>query len=89
MYMQFIFAVDYILLPIQDILSDSGRLGDYSTDDLINNHYILPDSWDGLLIGNSLPPFEGGVRSDVSLIRVIFGNGVLSLVLYLFFCVSF
>ena len=81
---QVIFAVEHILLPIQGILSDSGRLGDYSTDDLINNHYILPDGWGDLLIGNSLPPFEGGVRSDVSLIRIIFGNGVLSLVLYLF-----
>ncbi|OEE42265.1 hypothetical protein ACODG7_12190 [Vibrio anguillarum] len=85
---QIIFAVEHILLPIQGVLSDSGRLGDYSTDDLINNHYFLPDDWHGLLIGNSLPPFDGGVKSDVSFIRIIFGNGIFSLILYLF-CFAF
>ncbi|ENM5726540.1 hypothetical protein V4V56_002510 [Vibrio mimicus] len=81
---QIIFAVDHILLPVQGMLSDSGKLGDYSTEDLINNHYFLPDDWGGLLIGNSLPPFDGGVKSDVSFIRIIFGNGIFSLILYLF-----
>ncbi|WP_341501651.1 hypothetical protein [Gallaecimonas sp. GXIMD4217] len=75
------FALEHVLLPLEGLMS--GRMGDYSTEDLLQNHYKFPDDITTLLVGNSLPPFEGGVESDVSIIRILYGNGIFSLLLYL------
>tara|TARA_B100000929_G_scaffold288874_1_gene278254 strand:+ start:662 stop:1570 length:909 start_codon:yes stop_codon:yes gene_type:complete len=55
---------------------------DYSSKDLINNHYTLPNDNSVFVIGNSVSPKQNIVNSDVFFIRFLWGNGFLSPFLY-------
>ena len=60
-----------------------GYFLDYSSRDLLENHYQFPDNYLTFLFGNSLQPFQGGVNSDVSFIRILFTTGIFSLLIYI------
>lgn len=58
-----------------------GSVLDYSSRDLVYNHYELPQDLFTWLIGNSTSPGESMVNSDVFFVRTIWANGVFSLIL--------
>jgi len=63
---------------------DTGDFNDYSTKHLLSSdHYSLPIQFDNLIIGTSLGKSSGFQPSDVSFIRIIWSNGLLSLFIYL------
>jgi len=62
--------------------SNNGNINDYSTDDLLTNHYTLPNDFPTLIIGNSISPEENIVNTDVSFFRITWHNGLFSMLLY-------
>ncbi|HHG3074734.1 TPA: hypothetical protein ACPVWR_004647, partial [Vibrio parahaemolyticus] len=62
---------------------NTGNALDYSSRDLVENHYRLPVAFWDLLFGNSLPPRESPVNTDVSYIRIWWSNGLIGLTLYM------
>ncbi|PTP29384.1 hypothetical protein [Vibrio splendidus] len=61
----------------------TGDALDYSSKDLVENHYKLPISIKDIVFGNSLPPRLSPVNTDVSYIRIWWSNGIIGLLLYL------
>lgn len=76
-------TVDKMFVNISNYI-ETGSFFDYSTKDLVTNHYTLPYTDKDFLIGNSLPAQLNVVNSDVSLFRIVWANGVFSAILYFF-----
>jgi len=62
----------------------SGDANDYSTNDLLTNHYVFPSDFSTFMIGNSIPPENNIVNTDVSFFRITWNNGFFSMLLYVF-----
>lgn len=60
----------------------TGNANDYSTNDLFTNHYVLPSGISTFLIGNSIPPENNIVNTDVSFFRITWNSGFFSMLLY-------
>jgi len=70
--------------------SNYGVLETSSTNKLFNNHYFLPKKTDVLLFGNSFSNNNlYGPHSDVAYVQIIFGLGLFSLLVLLFFGIRF
>ncbi|EJG1498970.1 hypothetical protein COR22_RS22950, partial [Vibrio parahaemolyticus] len=75
-------TVDVMFANIFNYINTGNAL-DYSSRDLVENHYRLPVAFWDLLFGNSLPPRESPVNTDVSYIRIWWSNGLIGLTLYM------
>lgn len=62
----------------------NGNISTDSSDDLLYNHFNIPNDLFTLIIGNSIEPFsmKGSYFSDVFYIRTLWGVGLISLFLY-------
>lgn len=65
---------------------ETGSFNDYSTEDLLENHYEFPDDPYVFFFGNSTSPSESLVNSDVSIFRITWYSGFPSSLLYLIAC---
>lgn len=63
---------------------NTGDANDYSTNDLLRNHYVFPSDFETFMFGNSIPSDQNIVNTDVSFFRITWNNGFLSMLVYVF-----
>ncbi|MFM4678113.1 hypothetical protein ACEUD4_06940 [Aeromonas media] len=62
--------------------SQKGTFNDYSTEDLLENHYEFPNDQFILFFGNSKSSYDSETNSDVSIFKIAWNSGILSSIIY-------
>ncbi|WP_312946084.1 hypothetical protein [Superficieibacter sp.] len=62
----------------------TGDANDYSTNDLLTNHYVFPTDFKTFIFGNSIPSEKNIVNTDVSFFRITWNNGFIAMLIYVF-----
>ncbi len=64
--------------------TQKGTFNDYSTEDLLENHYEFPDDDFTFFFGNSKSSYDSETNSDVSIFKIAWNSGVFSSIIYVF-----